>query len=88
MVNIFTKNIDKNKFFIVKYFLKGRTSLRAAAWNLAVGQSIGNPNNRSVWETNQMFEDHSCMIMEDEKYLESIRECVINNAFTFANINL
>lgn len=88
MVNIFTKNIDKNKFFIVKYFLKGRTSLRAAAWNLAVGQSIGNPNNRSVWETNQMFEDHSCMIMEDEKYLESIREGVINIAFPLANINL
>lgn len=88
MVNIFTKNIDKNKFFIVKYFLKGRTSLRAAAWNLAVGQSIGNPNNRSVWETDKMFEDHSCMIMEDEKYLESIKEGVINIAFPLTNINL
>jgi ribulose-bisphosphate carboxylase large chain len=87
MVNIFTKDIDKNKFFIVKYFLKGKTSLRAAAWNLAVGQSIGNPNNRSVWETDQMFRDHSCFIMEDEKYLESVKEGVINIAFPLANIN-
>ena len=56
MINIFNKDIDKQKYFVVKYFLKGRTSLRDAAWNLAIGQSIGNPNNRSVWETEKMFE--------------------------------
>ena len=87
-VNIFNKDIDYNKYFIVKYFLKGRTSLRAAAWNLAIGQSIGNPNNRSVWETDKMFQDHSCFILADEDYLNSIKEGEIEIAFPLENINL
>jgi ribulose-bisphosphate carboxylase large chain len=87
-INIFTQEIDKSKYFIVKYFLKGRTSLRTAAWNLAIGQSIGNPNNRSVWETDQMFLDHSCFVLTDEKYLESIKEGIIEIAFPLANLNL
>jgi len=87
-VNIFNKNIDFDKYFVVKYYLKGRTSLRAAAWNLAIGQSIGNPNNRSVWETDQMFLDHSCFILADEKYLESVNEGIVEIAFPLENINL
>jgi ribulose-bisphosphate carboxylase large chain len=87
MINIFNKEIDKEKYFIVKYFLKGRTSLREAAWNLAIGQSIGNPNNRSVWETEKMFQDHSCVILEDETYLKSITEGVVEIAFPLENIN-
>jgi len=87
-INIFDKNIDYNKYFIVKYFLRGRTSLRSAAWNLAIGQSIGNPNNRSVWETDQMFLDHSCFVLADEKYLESIQEGEVEIAFPLANLNL
>ena len=87
-INIFTQEIDKSKYFIVKYFLKGRTSLRTAAWNLAIGQSIGNPNNRSAWETDQMFLDHSCFVLADEKYLESIKEGIIEIAFPLANLNL
>ena len=87
-VNIFTKEIDYSKYFIVKYYLKGRTSLKSAAWNLAIGQSIGNPNNRSVWETDQMFLDHSCFILADEKYLESIKEGIVEIAFPLENINI
>lgn len=88
MVNIFTDKIDFNKYFIVTYFLKGKTSLRNAAWNLAIGQSIGNPNNRSVWETDQMFMDHSCFIMDDEDKLKSRTEGIVKIAFPFENINL
>lgn len=86
--NIFQENIDKRNYFIVKYFLRGKTSLREAAWNLAIGQSIGNPKNRSVWETEQMFQDHSCFILADEKYLSSVKEGEVEIAFPFENINL
>ncbi len=41
MINIFTKDIDLEKYFVVTYFLESKTSLREAAWNLAIGQSIG-----------------------------------------------
>ena len=64
MVNIFVKEQPKN-YFTVKYYLKSKTSLREAAWNLAIGQSIGNPNNRSIWETDEMFMNHSCFIFQE-----------------------
>ena len=61
MISIFCKEeeIDSRNYFIVDYYLEAKTSLREAAWNLAIGQSIGNPNNRSVWETDEMFLNHS-----------------------------
>ena len=86
-MKIFNKDIDREKYFIVKYFLKGGTSLRNAAWNLAIGQSIGNPNNRSVWETEKMFEDHSCVILDDEDFLKTIKEGIVEIAFPIENIN-
>ena len=43
--------IDLEKYFIVKYFLESKTTLEDAAWNLAIGQSVGNPKVRNNWET-------------------------------------
>ena len=88
MVNIFSKEIDSTKYFIVKYFMKGRTNLREAAWNLAIGQSIGNPKNRSVWETEEMFQNHSCFILEEEDVLKSKKEGIVEIAFPLENLNL
>jgi ribulose-bisphosphate carboxylase large chain len=88
MINIFTKEIDKSKYFIVTYFLEAKTNLREAAWNLSIGQSIGNPNNRSVWETEKMFLDHSCFILEDEEVLRNQKSGIVKIAFPLANINL
>ena len=69
MISIFRKEEDINSknYFIVNYYLESKNSLREAAWNLAIGQSIGNPNNRSAWETDQMFLEHSCFILEEEE---------------------
>ena len=90
MISIFTKeeSLDIGKYFIVKYFLEAKTSLRDASWNLAIGQSIGNPNNRSVWETDQMFLDHSCFILDDEEKLAKETSGEVSVAFPLANINL
>jgi ribulose-bisphosphate carboxylase large chain len=59
-----------------------------AAWNLAVGQSIGNPNNRSNWETEEMYQNHSCFILEDEGYLKSNKNGIVKISFPLSNINL
>ncbi len=88
MFNIFTNEYDRSKYFVVKYFLRGRTNLREACWNLAIGQSIGNPNNRSIWETEKMFVDHSCLISAEEDFLKSVNEGVVEIAFPLENINL
>ena len=87
MTNIFRQTIDIEKYFIVKYRLKSKTDLREAAWDLAIGQSVGNPNMRSVWETDELFENHSCIILHDENELKTIKEGVVNVAFPIINID-
>lgn len=67
---IFRENVDQEKYFIVEYFLESSTTLRDAAWNLAIGQSVGNPNVRNQWETTELFENHSCMILHKESDLQ------------------
>ena len=90
MISIFCKEeeIDSRNYFIVDYYLEAKTSLREAAWNLAIGQSIGNPNNRSVWETDEMFLNHSCFILEDEDLLKKSKAGKVKIAFPLANLNL
>lgn len=88
MNSIFRKNINFDKYFITTYYLEAKTSLKVASWNLAIGQSIGNPNNRSVWETDEMFENHSCFILADEKELETKTKGIVKIAFPLENINL
>jgi ribulose-bisphosphate carboxylase large chain len=89
MVKIFIQEseIIKDNYFIVDYYLEAKNSLRDAAWNLAIGQSIGNPNNRSVWETEQMFLDHSCLILAEEQQLLQRKDGKVRIAFPTANIN-
>jgi len=87
-MNIFRKKIDLEKYIIVEYFIESRTSLKTAAWNLAIGQSVGNPNIRSEWETDELFEKHSCMILANENELENVKEGYVKIGFPLANINV
>ena len=61
-MNLLKKTAPDNHF-VVEYYLEAKTSLMDAAWNIAVGQSIGNPNNRSIWETEEMYQNHSCFCL-------------------------
>lgn len=84
---IFTKEFDKEKYFIVKYFLKSKTNLKDASWNLAIGQSVGNPNERNKWETDELFLNHSCLVLTDETYLVNNNEGIVEIAFPIVNID-
>ena len=84
---IFKKQINKENYVIVEYFLKSTTTLRDAAWNLAIGQSVGNPNVRNSWETDELFEKYSCIVLSDEKELTGKTEGIVNIAFPNANID-
>jgi ribulose-bisphosphate carboxylase large chain len=86
-MNLIAK-ISPDNHFVVEYYLEAKTSLMDAAWNIAVGQSIGNPNNRSVWETEEMYQNHSCFILEDEDYLKSNKNGIVKISFPLSNINL
>ena len=86
-MKIFRKinEIDADKYILCKYFLSSSESLRDAAWGLSIGQSVGNPNVRNHWETDELFENHSCFVIGDEEKLKSIKEGEVTIAFPVVN---
>lgn len=86
-MDIFRDSVDRNKYFVAKYFLESKTSLKDAAFNLAVGQSIGSPSCRSEWETPQMVEDHCCKIIGSASEMEKVKSGIVEIGFPEANIN-
>jgi len=87
-MQLFRKEIEEEKNIIVTYYLESKTSLRDAAWNLAIGQSVGNPNVRNRWETDELFENHSCKILADEEEISKIKKGKVDIAFPLANLNV
>lgn len=60
------RDIDREKYVIVTYDLESTVSLKKAAFDLAIGQSMGNPNIRNHWETDELFENHACLVLRTE----------------------
>lgn len=87
-MNIFQKDFHSNNYFVATYFLKSKTTLKDAAWELAIGQSVGNPNVRSKWETEALFEMHSVIILADEDELKQGNQGIVKFAFPLANIDM
>lgn len=86
-MNLFRESAPKDHF-VVEYYLEARNSLKNAATSLAIGQSIGNPTNRSIWETDEMYENHSCFIIEKEEEISFIKKGIIQISFPLVNLNL
>ena len=83
--------VSHDENIIATYFLssnENKYSLYDLAWNLAVGQSIGNPNIRSPYESDEMIRQHSCKIIENKDNLVSKNEGIVHIAFPLANIDL
>lgn len=78
---------EKNlaKYFYVTYDVESTKSVYDAAWNIAVGQSIGNPNTRSIWETDDMIEAYSAKILRNSNFEKKKGKVVI--AYPNANID-
>jgi ribulose-bisphosphate carboxylase large chain len=78
-------SLDKERYFVVTYQVKSNKNLRDVAWNIAIGQSVGNPNVRNRWETEDLFVNHSCMILGDENELKQQTSGVVKIAFPIIN---
>ena len=87
-MNIFQPEFVSDQYFIATYFLQSKTTLRDAAWELAIGQSVGNPNVRSQWETEELFKNHSVIILAEEDALKKTTSGVVKFAFPMANIGM
>lgn len=86
-MNLFVNETEiKNEdYFVVTYKIESNKNLKEAAWNIAIGQSVGNPNVRNRWETEELFADHSCLILADEKDLETKTTGEVKIAFPVIN---
>lgn len=77
--------VNAEHYYFAHYEMSSSANLKEAAWNLAIGQSVGNPAVRNQWETDDLFENHSCIIVGDEKELESQVDGLVCIAFPVAN---
>jgi ribulose-bisphosphate carboxylase large chain len=77
--------IKLDDYYIATYDMSSSKNLREAAWNLAIGQSVGNPNVRNEWETDELFENHSCIIVGNEHQLETMQQGIVQIAFPVVN---
>lgn len=83
-MKFFRDSVD-DSYFVATYYLQAKTNLKKASWALAIGQSVGNPNVRNAWETDELFENHSCVIIGDELSLEQQKKGIVKIAFPIAN---
>ena len=85
-MQFYNPNIDKSKYVIATYFMKSRNAdLRKVSWDLAIGQSVGNPNVRNRWETEELFEKSSCVIVHEKDNLKGLTEGKVKIAFPIIN---
>jgi len=67
-LNLVREEKDLTTYFYVTYDVESTISVYDAGWNIAVGQSIGNPSKRSIWETDDMIEAFSAKIMRSPDF--------------------
>jgi ribulose-bisphosphate carboxylase large chain len=81
------EELDQDKYFIATYKAKSKTTLSQLAWDIAVGQSVGNPSIRNKWEDDELYQNHSCLILNNKDILDKTNEGFIDIAFPVANID-
>jgi ribulose-bisphosphate carboxylase large chain len=87
MFDIFSNNFNNQDYYVVTYYLESSTNLKDATWNLAIGQSVGNPNIRNKWEDDNLFKKYSCIIIDDKERLSKLKNGVVKIAFPCINID-
>ncbi len=90
MMDIIKKisEIDTEKYILADYHIMSTKSIYNAAYQLAVGQSIGNPNVRNDWETEELIENHCAWIIESGTKDKVEARGHITIAFPLANLDL
>ena len=82
---IYIDSYETDDYLVATYYLKCSKTLSDGAWDLAIGQSVGNPNVRNRWETDELFEKYSCKIIGKKEDLDRISEGTVRIAFPVVN---
>jgi ribulose-bisphosphate carboxylase large chain len=85
MFNIFRDpgSLSPGTHVIATYDLESSIDLEKAAYDLSIGQSVGNPNIRNGWETDEMFERHACLVLTPD--LKGKKRGLVDIAFPVVN---
>jgi len=59
---------DLSKYFYVTYEVESTVNVYDAAWNICLGQSIGNPSARSVWETQELIDNYCAIMIKNSNF--------------------
>lgn len=85
-MKFYNPKLDKEKYVIATYYIATKKSnLAKAAWDLAIGQSVGNPNVRNQWETEALFAQSSCIVMHEKEQLENLEHGKVKIGFPIIN---
>jgi ribulose-bisphosphate carboxylase large chain len=84
-MQFYRNSVNLKDYVIATYEIHSLTTLKDAAWEIAIGQSVGNPNVRNDWETEELFENHSCIIVGDEIQLSETSVGNVTIAFPIVN---
>ena len=79
---------EKDRCVVVTYYIETHSDLgdlKDAAWNLAIGQSVGNPKVRNRWESDDLFELSSCVIYHTEEELKGRHSGIVKIGFPKVN---
>jgi ribulose-bisphosphate carboxylase large chain len=79
---------EADRCVVATYYIEAHPDigdLRDAAWSLAIGQSVGNPQIRNRWESDSLFELSSCVIYHDEAELIGRRAGIVKIGFPKVN---
>lgn len=80
-------NTIPDKHFVVEYYIESKTTLGHACEAIAIGQSIGNPSVRNVFETVELVDNHCAKIIGDYDELSKVKKGTVKIAFPIANVN-
>jgi len=88
-MDIYTQNAPHADYIVARYYLQSKTTLWDAAYNIAVGQSMGNPKIRNAWETDEMYERNCCKVLSPNgrDFLDNHQSGEVLIAFPKANID-
>ena len=84
-IDIVRDEKELGTYFYVTYEVESTVSVYDAGWNIAVGQSIGNPTKRSVWETDEMIEAYCAKIIRSKDFEK--KKGLVTIGYPSANID-
>jgi ribulose 1,5-bisphosphate carboxylase large subunit-like protein len=87
---IFKQDFDREDYLVAVYHLESIANLNLYEISkaIALGQSIGNPEIRSLYETEELFMRASVKIAADPAELRKQKKGIVKFAFPLANLNI